>query len=144
MARRVTRILGRRLLACAVTLACAAGARAVHADVVSDAAAAILWTRRRLSSDECDWLRELKYTRLVASFSLVHASLDGPQRWGYVFDKLMAAASICYQNANVCFHGAERARGLEASGRDLRTNQQPSEAMKIITPMYESQMRKVV
>jgi predicted phosphodiesterase len=31
--------------------------------------------------------------------------LDGPQRWGYVWDKLAAAASFTYQNANVCFFG---------------------------------------
>ena len=51
------------------------------------------------------WLRELKYVRLVASFSMVHATLDGPQRWGYVFDKLAAAASFTYQNTSVCFFG---------------------------------------
>jgi diadenosine tetraphosphatase ApaH/serine/threonine PP2A family protein phosphatase len=41
----------------------------------------------------------------VASFSIVHATLDGPQRWGYVFDKLAAAASFTYQNTSVCFFG---------------------------------------
>jgi len=50
-------------------------------------------------------LRELRYIRLVASFTIVHATLDGPQRWGYVFDKLAAAASFTYQNTSVCFFG---------------------------------------
>ena len=36
---------------------------------------------------------------------MVHATLDGPQRWGYVFDKLAAAASFTYQNTSVCFFG---------------------------------------
>jgi diadenosine tetraphosphatase ApaH/serine/threonine PP2A family protein phosphatase len=31
--------------------------------------------------------------------------LDQPQRWGYVFDKLAAAASFTYQNTSVCFFG---------------------------------------
>jgi len=35
----------------------------------------------------------------------VHATLDGPQRWGYVFDKLAAAASFTYQNTSICFFG---------------------------------------
>ncbi len=39
------------------------------------------------------------------SFSIVHATLDGPQRWGYVFDRLAAAASFTYQNTTVCFFG---------------------------------------
>jgi predicted phosphodiesterase len=69
------------------------------------AAEAVTWTRKQLSKDDRQWLRDLKYVRLVASFSMVHATLDGPQRWGYVFDKLMAAASFTYQNTSVCFFG---------------------------------------
>jgi predicted phosphodiesterase len=42
---------------------------------------------------------------MVASFSMVHATLDGPRLWAYVFDKLMAAASFTYQNTDVCFFG---------------------------------------
>ncbi len=69
------------------------------------AAEAVNWTRRQLSEEDRQWLRDLKYLRLVASFSVVHATLDGPQRWGYVFDKLAAAASFTYQNTAVCFFG---------------------------------------
>lgn len=69
------------------------------------AAQAVQWTRKQLSDDDRKWLRDLKYVRLVASFSMVHATLDGPQRWGYVFDRLMAAASFSYQNTSVCFFG---------------------------------------
>jgi predicted phosphodiesterase len=69
------------------------------------AAEAVNWTRRQLRPEDRQWLRDLKYVRLVASFSIVHATLDGPQRWGYVFDKLAAAASFTYQNTSVCFFG---------------------------------------
>lgn len=69
------------------------------------AAEAVQWTRTQLNEDERKWLRDLKYVRLVASFSMVHATLDQPERWGYVFDKLMAAASFTYQNTSVCFFG---------------------------------------
>ena len=69
------------------------------------AAEAVIWTRKQLSDDDRRWLRELKYIRLVASFSMVHATLDQPDRWGYVFDKLAAAASFTYQNTSVCFFG---------------------------------------
>src|SRR5258705_12091230 len=37
------------------------------------AAAAILWTRQQLAEPDKQWMRELKYVRLVANFSLVHA-----------------------------------------------------------------------
>jgi len=69
------------------------------------AAEAVNWTRKQLSKEDRQWLRDLKYVRLVTSFSMVHATLDGPQRWGYVFDKLAAAASFTYQNTPVCFFG---------------------------------------
>ena len=69
------------------------------------AAEAVTWTRQQLGEDDRKWLRDLKYVRLVASFSIVHATLDVPQRWGYVFDKLAAAASFTYQNTSVCFFG---------------------------------------
>jgi len=69
------------------------------------AAEAVNWTRKQLSKEDRQWLRDLKYVRLVASFSMVHATLDGPQRWGYVFDKLAAAASFTYQNTAACCFG---------------------------------------
>ena len=69
------------------------------------AAEAVQWTRQQLSPEDRQWLRDLKYLRLVNNFTIVHATLDGPQRWGYVFDKLAAAASFTYQNTSVCFFG---------------------------------------
>jgi len=69
------------------------------------AAEAVNWTRKQLSHDDRQWLRDLKYVRMVSNFTMVHATLDGPQRWGYVFDKLAAAASFTYQNTAVCFFG---------------------------------------
>jgi predicted phosphodiesterase len=69
------------------------------------AAEAVNWTRKQLSLEDKKWLQDLKYVRLVASFSMVHATLDQPGRWGYVFDKLAAASSFTYQNTSVCFFG---------------------------------------
>lgn len=69
------------------------------------AAEAVHWTREQLSDDDKQWLRELKYSRMAANFTMVHATLDAPERWGYVFDKLAAAASFPYQNTQMCFFG---------------------------------------
>src|ERR1051325_2430033 len=69
------------------------------------AADAVNWTRQQLNEEDKQGLRAFKSVRLGAAFSMVHATLDGPQRWGYVFDKLMAAASFTYQNTGVCFFG---------------------------------------
>jgi len=41
----------------------------------------------------------------VRDFTIVHATLDMPNQWGYVFNQLDAAASFNYQYTNVCFYG---------------------------------------
>jgi diadenosine tetraphosphatase ApaH/serine/threonine PP2A family protein phosphatase len=69
------------------------------------AADAIKWTRTQLSADQIQWLHDLKYVRVLDAFTIVHATLDLPDKWAYVFDKLAAAASFNYQHTAVCFNG---------------------------------------
>jgi predicted phosphodiesterase len=69
------------------------------------AAEVVYWTRDQLTEDDCQWLQSLPLTIIVSGFTLVHATLDGPQRWGYVFDKLAAASHFVYQTTQVCFFG---------------------------------------
>src|SRR5690349_18820202 len=54
------------------------------------AASAMYWTREQLGETDRGWLSELRYVRVVAGFSLVHATLDAPHRWAYIIDKLGA------------------------------------------------------
>ena len=69
------------------------------------AEAAIQWTRDNLADDDKDWLRDLKLQRQVRDFTIVHATLDTPGQWGYVFNNLDATASFTYQHTTVCFFG---------------------------------------
>jgi diadenosine tetraphosphatase ApaH/serine/threonine PP2A family protein phosphatase len=69
------------------------------------AEAAIQWTRDHLSDEDKQWLRDLKLQRQVRDFTIVHATLDMPEQWGYVFNNLDAAASFTYQQTTVCFFG---------------------------------------
>ena len=66
---------------------------------------AIQWTRDNLSDADKEWLRGLKLQRQVRDFTIVHATLDTPGQWGYVFNNLDAAASFTYQHTSVCFFG---------------------------------------
>jgi len=66
---------------------------------------AIEWTRANLTADDKDWLRDLRLERQVRDFTIVHATLDTPAQWGYVFNNLDAAASFTYQHTAVCFFG---------------------------------------
>jgi diadenosine tetraphosphatase ApaH/serine/threonine PP2A family protein phosphatase len=69
------------------------------------AEAAIQWTRDQLTDEDKEWLRGLKLQRQVRDFTIVHATLDTPEQWGYVFNNLDAAASFTYQQTTVCFFG---------------------------------------
>jgi predicted phosphodiesterase len=69
------------------------------------AAKAVQWTRKQLTEEDREWLRNLPYVRTVEGFTIVHATLDGPERWGYAFDRMAAAASLTHQKTRVCFFG---------------------------------------
>ena len=69
------------------------------------AANVIDWTRRQLSAEQTDFLRNLPLVRKIEGFTVVHSTLDMPDRWGYVFDSLDAEAHFNYQTTAVCFYG---------------------------------------
>ena len=69
------------------------------------AAAVVQWTREQLSDDELRWLRDLPFTRTVKGITLVHATMDRPENFGYVFDNLQAQANFASQKTPLCFHG---------------------------------------
>jgi predicted phosphodiesterase len=69
------------------------------------AADVVNWTRQQLTEDQRDFLRKLRFVAPVGNFTIVHSTLDTPDMWGYVFDKLDAEANFTYQNTAVCFYG---------------------------------------
>jgi predicted phosphodiesterase len=69
------------------------------------AATVVYWTRNQLTQEDRRWLHSLDYVRAVENFTIVHATLEAPERWGYVFDRLAAAASFTHQHTQLCFFG---------------------------------------
>lgn len=69
------------------------------------AADVVDWTRRQLSEEQRAYLRNLKLIMPVETFTIVHSTLDTPDMWGYVFDKLEAEANFNYQTTTLCFYG---------------------------------------
>lgn len=82
---------------------------------------AINWTRKQLSEEEKDWLRSLRLQRQVRDFTIVHATLDTPHKWGYVFNQLDAAASFSYQHTSLCFIGHTHAPKAYIRDGSVRT-----------------------
>jgi predicted phosphodiesterase len=69
------------------------------------AESAIRWTRDHVTEEDKTWLRDLRLQRQVRDFTIVHATLDTPAQWAYVFNNLDAVASFTYQHTPVCFFG---------------------------------------
>ena len=69
------------------------------------AARAIQWTRDQLNDEQKEWLKALKFSRLVRNFTVVHSTLDSPASWGYILSDLDASASFSYQHTQLCFYG---------------------------------------
>jgi predicted phosphodiesterase len=66
---------------------------------------AIQWTRDQLDGEEKKWLAALPLTLEISGFTIVHATLDDPNGWGYVLNQLDAAASFSQQTTELCFFG---------------------------------------
>ena len=80
---------------------------------------AINWTRAHLTDEDKVWLAELRMTRQVRDFTIVHATLDTPAEWGYVFNNLDAMASFTYQHTTICFFGHTHVAGAFIRGNDV-------------------------
>src|SRR2546423_8186584 len=72
---------------------------------------AINWTREQLSDADKQWLRGLAFTRQERDFTIVHATLDTPQRWASVFTTLDAVPSFTHQQTTICFFGHTHVAG---------------------------------
>ena len=71
------------------------------------AKAAVFWTRQQLPPEDLKWLSELpmRLTIKGTNMTIVHATLDGPDAWGYIFDAHHAADNFSYQFTQLCFCG---------------------------------------
>jgi diadenosine tetraphosphatase ApaH/serine/threonine PP2A family protein phosphatase len=66
---------------------------------------AMEWTRENLTVEDKEWLGGLPVIRQVFDFVIVHAKLDSPHSWAYVFNRFDAMGSFSYQFTQVCFCG---------------------------------------
>ena len=95
------------------------------------AAAAVRWTRLRLTAENRDWLRELPYEAADGNRAqFVHGGLDDARHWPYLFEGRDAEPHFRKQSLPLCFVGHTHApavfvqlgsRILEATLRPFRT-----------------------
>jgi len=71
------------------------------------ARAAVLWTKAQLSEEQRAWLASLPLKKTIrgTNITIVHATLDSPEAWGYIFDVHHATDNFSYQFTQMCFCG---------------------------------------
>lgn len=68
---------------------------------------AVLWTKAHLTEEQRQWLAKLPMKKTIrgSNITIVHATLDSPDAWGYIFDAHHAADNFSYQFTQLCFCG---------------------------------------
>lgn len=82
-----------------------AAATGVKSSMNDTAAAAIAWTRPRLSEASRQFLSGLAMTATIEDVLLVHAEASNPAEWNYVTDAASAMRSLLAVTARVTFCG---------------------------------------
>lgn len=63
------------------------------------------YARGQLNPAQLNFLRRLPLVWTDDPITLVHATLDGPESWGYISTRLEAQTSFLYQKTPICFVG---------------------------------------
>lgn len=63
------------------------------------------YARGQLNPSQLNFLRRLPLIWVEDPITLVHATLDGPESWGYISTRLEAQTCFLYQKTPLCFVG---------------------------------------
>lgn len=78
------------------------------------------YARRKLQPSQLNFLRRLPLVQVEDPVTLVHATLDGPESWGYISTRLEAQTCFFYQKTPVCFVGHTHRPCAFAQEKDVR------------------------
>ena len=108
------------------------------------AKSAVLWTQNMLSEEEQAFLAGLPYKMQVRGtpFTAVHASLDSPSEWGYIFDIHQAMDNFSYQYTQICFCGHSHVPIAYCKKMLARPGESPVDELKLwsVKPDEEGMM----
>jgi len=80
---------------------------------------AAIWSGKQLGQKEKLFIENLPLVRKFDNITLVHATLDHPELWGYIFSKEDAQTSFQHQETPICFIGHSHYPGVFEEGGDL-------------------------
>jgi len=78
------------------------------------------FSRRQLSPAQLNFLRRLPMSWSENPITLVHATLDGPESWGYISTRLEAQTCFLYQKTPLCFVGHSHRPCAFAQEKEVR------------------------
>jgi diadenosine tetraphosphatase ApaH/serine/threonine PP2A family protein phosphatase len=79
------------------------------------AAAAVVWTKGVLKEEEVSFLRSFGLVHEDGVMTLVHGTVDSPEKFYYVLDAGDAARSMRFMKTRVCFVGHSHSPGIYSS-----------------------------
>jgi predicted phosphodiesterase len=84
----------------------------------------MVWTRQQLAVSQREWLSQLKLKEVnnEENITVVHATLDSPAEWGYIYDIYHAEDNFSYQTTQICFCGHSHVPVLFRKGFSIRSN----------------------
>lgn len=91
------------------------------------AQAAILWTKARLDDSQRHYLGSLELVYRDDFLTLVHGSLDSPEKFNYIQDSGIAEGTFSLLKTEICFLGHSHYAGVFVQGLDgrIRYSQEP-------------------
>ena len=108
------------------------------------AKSAVLWTQNMLSDEERAFLSGLEYKEQIKGtpFTAVHASLDSPAEWGYIFDIHQVKDTFSYQHTQFCFCGHSHVPVAYCKKTLIRPGELPIDELKLwaVKPDEEGMM----
>lgn len=78
------------------------------------------FARRQLNPAQMNFLRRMPLIWMEDPLTLVHATLDGPESWGYISTRLEAQTSFLYQKTALCFVGHTHRPCAFAQEKEIR------------------------
>ncbi len=76
------------------------------------AKAAVLWTKEALRGEGLDYIKSFTLVHEDKGFSLVHGSLDHPEKFYYILDYDDACDTMRLMKTKICFVGHSHAAGI--------------------------------
>ncbi len=105
------------------------------------------WTHRQLNDSQREWIAALPLTHHMDTILLVHASVDAPELWRYVYDERSASESLnaasAFPDVRYVFGGHVHLQTLYYRGTDGLMKFTPQSGVAVPVPKHRQWLSTV-